>query len=382
MRTTKSSDKMIDMVQIPVKMGSHRMLIDLPVNKTQLFDEQQLPTQADNKCKLTCRQFIDIVLKKCKLQGSEQLIKTYSIFESVNGIERMLKSSDSVMDIWMNWSKLYPKVFKLNQTQEDHSVCVELVVRKHRQLEKKVRMDDKQSKMIKKCYKKIKQASLQPAVYENELEVIDVQKVKREHQLKPEYHVYEQMDSTAENSEAHKEMLKKILKNEMELRKQAKKLIKVEQNIHKHVVELENNLMKKLSASKEALVAQVEPKSESATQTYEELRQLPTAKPKQEPVCNFHKSQLQNNLNYKLAENINFLQFLHFKLKKENVLNKSKCDSVKKFFDSNKSMFGFSKLENNCDSLNSCGNSAYNSDDNSSNCNSRFTSTSTLESLV
>ena len=299
MRTTKSSDKTIDMMQIPVKMGSHRMLIDLPVNIAQLLDEQQLPTQADNKSKLTCRQFIDIVLKKCKLQGSEQLTKTYSIFESVNGIERMLKSSDSVMDIWMNWSKLYPKVFKLNQTQMDQSVCVELVVRKHRQAEKKVRMDDKQSKMIKKCYKKIKQSNQQPAVYENELEVIDVQKVKKEQQLKPEYHVYEQMENTAEQSDAQKEMLKKILKNEMELRKQAKKLIKVEQNIHKHVVELENNLMKKLSASKEALVAQVEPKLESATQTHEELRQLPTAKPKpeSESVCNFHKSQLQNNLN-------------------------------------------------------------------------------------
>ena len=125
--------------------------------------------------------------------------------------------------------------------------------------------------------------------------------------------------------------LKQVLKNEMRLRRQAKKLLQVEQSIHQHVVNLEKNLLEQLVAKNN------QQNVKEIAQTTEAV--VPSVKPK---ICAFHQEKIQTNLNTKLADNINFLKFLHFKLKSSN---KSQSNvSRHSESSSKKSLFAYKKL--------------------------------------
>ena len=296
-------------LSVPVKMGSHRMTIDI---------------EASVKC-LTCEQFIEIVLRRCRLNGSQNLAKTYAMFESVNGVERLVNASESVPSLCAKWSS---------------TKMPEFVIRKFLPVEKKLASAAISQTSVKKYYKKLRAStsSAKTSVASSEV------------------HVYEQVDAESESSPdvVQLEYLKRVLKNEMKLRRQAKKLLQVEESIHAHVVNLEKNLM-------ETLVKKL---ADEATASHEAT--VPVNKPK---ICAFHKEKIETTLNTKLADNINFLKFLHFKLKSSN---KSESHSGMK----NSSKLAYKKMD---DVLNSSGASDSNS---SSQCNSRSTSTSTLESLV
>lgn len=126
---------------IPVRMGSHRMMIEMVVRSAQ----QHQPV-------LSCGQLVKTALKRCRLDDSDAMLKTYALFERVNGIERALKPSDNVLAVWSQWSA---------------SRCgaeVEFVIRKCRTVEKRLMtmserpLDQRRnSQFIKQCYQKAKQ---------------------------------------------------------------------------------------------------------------------------------------------------------------------------------------------------------------------------------
>ncbi len=275
-----SSSAVSVLFQIPVKMGSHKLNIEIESNST-----------------VSSSQFIELVLKKCKLSSNEKLARTYSLFESVSGIEKLLKSSVNVTDIWKQWV----------EQSAHHSV--QFIVRKCFKVEKKlntsVNCNDKRQQMIKKCYAKI---NSQPS---------DV-KSKREY-------------------------LKKIIHNEQEIKKQSEQLLQIEAMISKlNVTPIKSEEKQQVVPVQ---VKQIKPNSK---------------------LCSYHHNNLVNNLNEKLSDNINFLQFLYYKLKKQNIAQQNKSFSYEKLID------------------NSCGNSSSGEDnyDYNSNRTSRNASTSTLESLV
>jgi hypothetical protein len=266
---------MSSVFQIPVKMGSRKLIIEI-----------------ESTSKITCGQFVEMVLKKCKLNSHDKLTKTYSLFESVSGIEQLLKSNDNFVNIWKNW---------LNEYKQHN---VEFIVRKCLSIENKLntsiktKSDEKHKQMIKNYYKKINSES------------------KQQQQ--------KQSDETTKQ-----EYITKTIQNEQELKKQSEQLLKIQSLIE--------NLEK--------------------AQTFEEVQSI---KAQSKKLCSFHQASVANNLHEKISVNINFLQFLYYKLKKQNSHN----NSYKKLIDT------------------SCLNNSFGEDNYDSSRSSRTSSTSTLESLV
>ena len=284
---SSSSSLSVSVFQIPVKMGSHKLNIDIESNST-----------------VNSSQFIELVLKKCKLTSDEKLARTYSLFESVSGIERLLKSSVNIASIWRQWV----------EQSAHHSV--QLIVRKCFKVEKKLNSSldcgDRRQQMIKKCYAKI---NAQP--------------------------------KSSTEAKAKREYLKKIIQNEKEIKKQSEQLLQIEAMLSNL------NVVKSTEQEVKPLEQEVVPVPVKPTK--------PDSK-----LCSFHHNNLVSNLNEKLSDNINFLQFLYYKLKKQNIMQQNKSFSYEKLID------------------NSCGNSSSGEDnyDSNSNRTSRSTSSSTLESLV
>lgn len=71
-----------NMIQIPVKMGSHRFEVSASIESG-----------------MTCQELISTVIAKCRLYGGDRLAKTYAVFESSNGIERKLTSQDDLVKL-------------------------------------------------------------------------------------------------------------------------------------------------------------------------------------------------------------------------------------------------------------------------------------------
>ena len=261
-----NTSSQISSIHVPVKMGSHHMVFHLHSDSNQMLTSQKL---------------VEYALKRCRLNGSTNLPKTYALFENVNGVERLVNETESLVDLQANWST--------------HSNA-EFVIRKFHPVEKRLAASSLNEQTIRKCYKKLKATN------------------KTEQQQEP--NIYEQLDDD-ENKENNTpdavqlNYLKRVLKNEMKLKRQANKIIQARQN------------------------------EQDTTQT---------------------------NLNSKLVENINFLKFLHSKLR----VTSHKPDTAMNAHQiSSKKLFAYKRMDN---LLNSSGASDENS--------SRSTSTSTLESLV
>ena len=110
-----------NMVQVPVKMGSNKMTINIANGST-----------------MTCRDFISNVLERCKLD--KQLARNYAIFELNNGIENKLHSKQEMLQVYSKTSHF--------------------IVRKYMRTEKKVVekvSSEQHQRMVKKCYKKMNQ---------------------------------------------------------------------------------------------------------------------------------------------------------------------------------------------------------------------------------
>jgi hypothetical protein len=293
-------------IHIPVKMGSHRMVFNL-----------QNDANAPHR-QLTSQQLVDHVLKRCRLNRSTNVARTYAMFESVNGVERLVNANECVIELQAKWS--------------NHSNA-EFVIRKFHPVEKKLTSPSTSTsssssslneQRIRKCYKKLKAAK-------------KIEQIQREQSNKQELNnIYEQInEDNKENATVSADVvqlnyLKQVLQNEMKLKRQAKKL-----------------------------------------QQARELRQKEKeTEPKQ---CAFHEEKLSTNLNAKLVENINFLKFLHFKLKVSNKTTNKNSDetTVNERQQSRKKLFAYKRMVN---VLNSSGASDETS--------SQSSSTSTLESLV
>ena len=268
-------------INVPIKMGSHHMIFNL---------------QKDLNQKLTAQQLVEYVLKRCRLNGSVNLAKTYALFENVNGVERLVNESESIIELQAKWS-----------TQSN----AEFVIRKIHPVEKRLTSSSLNEQTIRKCYKKLKAV--------NQVEI-----KQKEQEQGP--NIYEQLDDDNKENTSPDAIqlnyLKLVLKNEMKLKRQARKLIQAR---------------------------------EARQQAQEKMSEK------------FPREKIQTNLNTKLTENIHFLKFLHFKLKVSNKMDSTVSAHQKP----RNKLFAYKKMDN---ALNSSGAS----DDNSS----RSTSTSTLESLV
>ena len=227
------------MYQIPVKMGSRRLNIEI-----------------NSKSTIKSEQFIELVLKKCKL--NEKLTRTYSVFESVNGVERLLTTNDNICDLWKYWS-----------TESSKKQTIEFIIRKCFKIENKIKVNnEKRQQMIKKCYLKMNA------------------------------------------DQAKQDLFTQIIQNEQQLKKQSEKLQQVEQ-----------------------IIANLNQQQ----------------KQKEEPTIK------------SLLKNVNFLQFLNYKLKNSTQQNR---------------VFSYEKLTDH----------SFCEEESNSDCEDNYdlkrTSTSTLESLV
>lgn len=232
------------MFQIPVKMGSRRLSLEM-----------------DSKSTIKSEHFIELALKKCKL--NDKLTRTYAVFESVSGIERLLTSDDNICDLW--------RVYSIESRKQ-----TEFIIRKCLPVEQKLTSktmvtNEKRTRMIKKCYEQINQ------------------------------------------QQTKQDLFAKIVQNEQELHKQAEKLQQVEQ-----------------------LLANLNQKQQQATT---------------KPMKTIKKRFLNEN-------NVNFLQFLNHKIKKQTTNQNKSYEKL---------------IENSC---------CEESSDSEENYDLKRTSTSTLESLI
>jgi len=201
----------VNMISIDVKMGSNKMSIELPSTIQGLKSAQ----------------LIEMVLKKCRLSGSENLIKTYRLFESINGVEQLIKRDRELITLCNEMKSNQGEAF--------------FVVRKLKTIEKRLgsKTAEKQLIMAQKCYKKLKAQSKR----EDNVAI----KQKNKEQEKESKSVEHKLTTD------EREYYEKIIQNELTLEKQAKKLIKVEKSIHKRLVSLENRLIENLSSQNKNL---------------------------------------------------------------------------------------------------------------------------------
>ena len=113
--------------QIPVKMGSNKIQMD--------FTKEELKSMTNVK-------LIKSVLRKLFI--NDKLAKTYVVFESVHGVERLLGDSEDFQQLFDEY--------------KDQKCDVQFVIRKcHRMEEKLLKQNDLKSKsMSRKCYKKLR----------------------------------------------------------------------------------------------------------------------------------------------------------------------------------------------------------------------------------
>ena len=120
----------MSLFQIPFKLRSRRLNLEI-----------------DSRSSIKSEQFIELALKKCKLNS--KLTRTYSVFESVSGVERLLESNDNICDLWKYWS-----------TESSKKQTIEFIIRKCLPVEQKLTSktmvtNEKRTRMIKKCYEQI-----------------------------------------------------------------------------------------------------------------------------------------------------------------------------------------------------------------------------------
>ena len=111
--------------EIPVQIGSNKMLININEFKRRIL----------------CDEFLEIVLKKCKL--NKTIANTYCVFENVNGVERLVNSDENIIELWAIW--------------KSSKSCIKFFIRKCRVNDiKSIKVSQFQQQMITKYYNKSK----------------------------------------------------------------------------------------------------------------------------------------------------------------------------------------------------------------------------------
>lgn len=190
-----------NIVEIPVKMGSHRF------NVTSVSESE-----------LKCSELIDIVIAKCRLYGSDRLTKTYAVYESLNGVERRVSRREDIVKLVSN-----------NQ--------VEFVVRKLTRVEKQVlkqqqqqsstssSSSDSSSKLVaKRCYRKLRR--------------MNADETKRRELETARIEVYEDIDRDERIESGLRE---RIIENERVLKEQSEKLVNLEESILKRIGQIKTD---------------------------------------------------------------------------------------------------------------------------------------------
>jgi hypothetical protein len=189
-----------NIVEIPVKMGSHRF------NVTSASESE-----------LKCSELIDIVIAKCRLYGSDRLAKTYAVYESLNGVERRVSRREDIVKLVSN-----------NQ--------VEFVVRKLTRVEKQVLKQQQQSStsssssnsssqlVAKRCYRKLRR--------------INADETKRRELETARIEVYEDIDRDERIESGLRE---RIIENERVLKEQSEKLVNLEESILKRIGQIKTD---------------------------------------------------------------------------------------------------------------------------------------------
>lgn len=168
-----------NMIQIPVRMGSNCFTVDV-----------------DQARKLTGYELIEMALNKCRVNG--QLVKTYYIYERVNGVEQMLSRKMKLIKLPAN---------------------AEIVVRKMSSMEKcAVAKRANNQSVARKYFKKL-----------NKLNELNERKLRESQQAVNIYETIE-MDETDDEKAKY---LKRIIQNEIKLQKQTIKLNEIDQSINK-----------------------------------------------------------------------------------------------------------------------------------------------------
>jgi hypothetical protein len=190
-------------------MGSNRFNFE-----TLLVDEKCCQPRV-----LKTNKFTELVLRKSKLSGVKYLPKTYSVFESSCGVERMLGPDEDLIALW-------------HQHKQNNS-AVEFVIRKCNTVERRlavrravnkaidpnnntVHRNMPDSKMVNKCYKKLNQLRVR-----DDTETANVE------------HVYEHIEESIreECAAVQEAYVKQIVNNEIQLKLQAHKMTEVEESI-------------------------------------------------------------------------------------------------------------------------------------------------------
>lgn len=167
--------------QIPVKMGSRKLTLEI-----------------DSRTTIKSEQFIELALKKCKL--NDNLTRTYSLFENVSGVERLITTNDNICDLWKYWS-----------TESSKKQTIEFIIRKCFTIEKKVKVNnEKRQQMIKKCYEKMNADQTKQDLF--------TQIIQNEQQLKRQSEKLQQVEQIIANlkqqqNQKEEPTIKSLLKN-------------------------------------------------------------------------------------------------------------------------------------------------------------------------
>lgn len=118
------SEKMTcDPVQVPIKMGSHQMMIKINTNnKKQSICNELKP-----------KDLIELVLKKCNMKKCNS--KTYCVFESFKGIERIVKQNENIIELMKYWNNYFDENVLYLQNETNKRPLIEFVIRKLHNIE-------------------------------------------------------------------------------------------------------------------------------------------------------------------------------------------------------------------------------------------------------
>jgi hypothetical protein len=117
--TEKYDNKVI---QVPVKLGSHRMLIRLiTIDKQGTLNKSMKP-----------KDLVELVFKKCNMKKYNS--KTYSVFESFKGVERFLKHDEDIIQLMKYWTKFIEDNIECSENPIKQPF-MELVIRKLHKIE-------------------------------------------------------------------------------------------------------------------------------------------------------------------------------------------------------------------------------------------------------
>lgn len=175
-------------MQVSVKMGSNVCKIQINERKNQ-FSSQDL---------------IETVLEKCKLNKCNSA-KTYSVYENVQGVERLVKINESIINLAKNWPLNSSAFFIVRKT-------------------KKCQIKPVKKLNNKKCFQLLNKMQHKTEQIEKSIHVYD------------EIEFNENEQEATNNIENQKQVfLQKILENQVILEKQTEQLSSLENSIQKRV---------------------------------------------------------------------------------------------------------------------------------------------------